>query len=147
MKLKNAIYTFARCKYCDEPTQFLMLYSIFDRYVGKFNTDPYSEMKNNFLHYNIDISKIGKRTDRELQKLQLILERGSGKKVVVDNFCLLRHYILHFMANAKIDKYISESDIIDNMRFAATIIILNELGFSNIKFRTEWDYLSVMVDS
>ena len=51
------------------------------------------------------------------------------------------------MANAKIDKYISESDIIDNMRFAATIIILNELGFSNIKFRTEWDYLSVMVDS
>jgi hypothetical protein len=146
-KLKNAIYTFARCKYCDDATQFLLLYSIFDRFVGKYNTTQYKEMKSNFLRYNIDIGKIGEKTDKRLQKLQLILERSNGKKVVVDNFCLLRHYILHFMSNAEIDEYISHSNLIDKMRFTATIIILNEMGFSNVKFRADWDYLSVIIDS
>ena len=146
-KLKNAIYTFARCKYCDDATQFLLLYSIFDRFVGKFNSDPYTEMRRNFLHYNIDITKIGEQTDKNLLKLQLILERSSGKKVVVNNFCLLRHYILHFMSNAEIDDFISQSNLIDNMRFAATIIILKELGFSNVKYKADWDYLSIMVES
>lgn len=146
-KLKNAIYTFARCKYCDDATQFLLLYSIFDRFVGKFNSDPYTEMRKNFLHYNIDIAKIGEQTDKDLLKLQLILERSSGKNVVVNNFCLLRHYILHFMSNAEIDDYISQSNLIDNMRFAATIIILKELGFSNVKFKADWDYLSIMNES
>ncbi len=147
IKLRNAIYTFSRCKYCDNATQFLLLYSIFDRFVGKYNSDPYVEMRRNFLHYNIDITKIGEQADNNLLKLQLKLERSSGKIVVVGNFCLLRHYILHFMSNAEIDDYISQSNLIDNMRFAATIIILKELGFSNVKFKADWNYLSVMIES
>lgn len=51
------------------------------------------------------------------------------------------------MSNAKIDEYISRSDLVDKMRFAATIIILKELGFSNVKFITDWNYLSVMIDT
>ncbi len=142
--LKNAIYSFSRCKYCDDATQFLLLYSIFDRFVGKYNSDPYDEMKKNFLSYNIDISKIGLKTDKDLQKLQLKLERGHNKIVIVDNFCLLRHYILHFMSNSDTDEYISQSGIVDRMRFAATIVILKELGFSDVKFRKDWNHLSVM---
>jgi hypothetical protein len=124
-----------------------LLYSIFDRFVGKYNSDPYDEMKKNFLSYNIDISKIGLKTDKDLQKLQLKLERGHNKIVIVDNFCLLRHYILHFMSNSDTDEYISQSGIVDRMRFAATIVILKELGFSDVKFREEWKHLSVMTDN
>lgn len=147
IKLQNAIYTFARCKYCDDSTQFLLLYAIFDRYVGNSqNTDPYNQMKDNFLYYNIDITRIGKKIDENLRKLQLVLERSSGKKVIVENFCNLRNYILHFMSNAAIDEYISRSNLIDNMRFAVTIIILKELGFNDIKYRSEWNYLSIFND-
>jgi hypothetical protein len=51
------------------------------------------------------------------------------------------------MSNAEIDDFISHSNLIDNMRFAATIIILKELGFSNVKFKADWDYLSIMRES
>ena len=146
VKLKNAIYTFARCKYCDDSTQFLLLYSIFDRFVGGYNTDPYKTMKINMLRYDLDIEKIGKVVDQNLQQLNLKLERTNGKQTIVSNFCLLRHYILHFMYNGEIDEYIYHSNIIDRMRLATTIIILKELGFQEIKFYDDWNYLSVFVD-
>lgn len=150
--MKNTIYTFARCKYCDDVTQFLLLYSIFDRLVGNksYNSksmNTYNRMGNNLLNYNIDIARIGDKIDKNLQKLQLKLERNNGKEVVVDNFCMLRHYILHFMSNAVVDEFISRCNLIDNMRFAVTIIILKDLGFNNIKFRKEWDYLSVLIET
>lgn len=52
-KLKNAVYTLARCKYCDETTEFLLLYSILDRYAGNsYGTDPYTIMKDNLAKGN-----------------------------------------------------------------------------------------------
>ena len=115
-KLKNAVYTLSRCKYCDETTEFLLLYSILDRYAGnRYGRDPYQMMKDNLAERNIDISKIGSNPDSSLQKLQLHLIRDSGKKVVVDNFCNLRNYIMHFTANANIDEFLRKSDLVSNM--------------------------------
>ena len=57
-KLENAIHTFARCKYCDDVTQFLLLYSILDRFAGNSKgSDPYPVMEDGLKRYNIDISK------------------------------------------------------------------------------------------
>ena len=77
--------------------------------------------------------------------MNLQLERSNGKKVGVTNFCNLRYYILHFMSNAAIDEYITRSGLIDRMRFAATVIILKELGFEEVQFREGWSHLSVLI--
>jgi len=144
-KLENAIHTFARCKYCDDVTQFLLLYSILDRFAGnKQGTDPYPVMEDRLKQYNIDIAKIGVKTEVCLQRMNLQLERSSGRIVGVTNFCNLRNYILHFMSNADIDEYITRSGLIDRMRFAATIIILKELGFQDVQFHFDWQHLSVL---
>lgn len=147
-KMENAIYTFARCKYCDDVTQFLLLYSILDRFAGNSkDTNPYPQMKANLNKYNIDIAKIGESTDKCLQKMKLKMERSGGKKAGVSNFCHLRSYILHFMSNSNIEKYVTQSGIVDRMRFAATVIILNELGFQNVHFYKDWQHLSVLYNN
>ena len=144
-KLENAIHTFARCKYCDDVTQFLLLYSILDRFAGNSKgTDPYPVMEDGLKRYNIDIAKIGIKTEVCLQRMNLQLERSNGKMAGVTNFCNLRNYILHFMSNADIDEYITRSGLIDRMRFAATVIILKELGFQDVQFRPDWQHLSVL---
>lgn len=143
----NAIHTFARCKYCDDVTQFLLLYSILDGFAGNSKgTDPYLVMEEKLKRYNIDIAKIGANTDVCLQRMNLKLERSNGGKKGVTNFCNLRNYILHFMSNADIDEYIMRSGLIDRMRFAATVIILKELGFEEVQFREGWSHLSILVD-
>ena len=147
-KLKNAVYTLVRCKYCDETTEFLLLYSILDRYAGNSHgTEPYPAMKEKLTGWNIDISKIGPDVDPALQKLKLYLIRDSGKKVAVANFCNLRNYIMHFTANAIIDDFLRKCDLISNMRFAVTIILLKEFGFNNICFSEDWCHLSILLPS
>lgn len=145
-KLENAIHTFARCKYCDDVTQFLLLYSILDRFAGNSKgCDPYPVMEERLKQYNIDIAKIGVKTEVSLQRMNLQLERSGGAIKGVTNFCNLRNYILHFMSNGDIDDYITKSGLIDRMRFAATVIILKELGFEEVQFREGWGHLSVMM--
>lgn len=146
VKLKNAVYTLNRCKYCDETTEFLLLYSILDRYAGNSHgTEPYPVMKGKLTEWNIDISKIGPDVDPALQKLKLYLIRDSGKKVAVANFCNLRNYIMHFTANAIIDEFLRKCNLISNMRFAVTIILLKEFGFNNICFSEDWSHLSILL--
>lgn len=146
-KLENAIYTFARCKYCDDVTQFLLLYSILDRFAGNtYGKDPYPELKEGLLRYNIDIEKIGKNIEVDLQKMNLIMERNNGRIAGVSNFCHLRNYILHFMSNGDIDEYITHNGLVDRMRFAASVIILKELGFGDVQFFNDWKHLSVLTD-
>ncbi len=146
MKLENAIHTFARCKYCDDVTQFLLLYSILDRFAGNSKgTDPYTVMEDRLKLYNIDIEKIGDKTEIRIQRLNLQLERNNGTVSGVTNFCHLRNYILHFMSNNDIDDYITRSGLIDRMRFAASVIILKELGFDNVQFWDDWKHLSILV--
>lgn len=145
-KLKNAVYTLVRCKYCDETTEFLLLYSILDRYVGNsYGQDPYPVMRNNLSERNIDITKIGLNPDSNLQKLKLHLIRDNGKKIAVADFCNLRNYIMHFTANAQIDEFLRKSSLISNMRFAVTIILLQEFGFDSIYFPKDWSHLSVLL--
>jgi len=147
-KLKNAVYTLVRCKYCDETTEFLLLYSILDRFAGNSHrTKPYPTMKEKLSQWNIDISKIGPDVDPTLQKLKLNLIRDNGDKVVVANFCNLRNYIMHFTANATIDEFLKKSPLISNMRFAVTVILLQEFGFENIYFPKDWRHLSVLFPS
>ncbi len=145
-KLENAIHTFARCKYCDDVTQFLLLYSILDRFAGNSKgTDPYTVMEDRLKLYNIDIEKIGVKTEICIQRLNLQLERNNGTMSGVTNFCHLRNYMLHFMSNNDIDDYITRSGLIDRMRFAASVIILKELGFDNVQFWDDWKHLSILV--
>lgn len=145
-KLKNAVYTLVRCKYCDETTEFLLLYSILDRYVGNsYGKEPYSVIRANLAQRNIDITKIGLNPDSYLQKLKLHLIRDNGKKVAVADFCNLRNYIMHFTANANIDEFLRKSQLISNMRFAVTIIILQEFGFHSIFFPKAWGHLSILL--
>lgn len=147
-KLKNAVYTFVRCKYCDETTEFLLLYSILDRYAGNSHgTVPYPAMKKKLAKWNIDISKIGPIVDPALQKLKLYLIKDSGKKVTVANFCDLRNFIMHFMANAIVDFFLRKCNLISNMRFAITIILLKEFGFDNISFSEDWSHLSMLLNN
>ena len=146
VKLKNAVYTLSRCKYCDETTEFLLLYSILDRYVGNsYGTKPYPVMREKLAERNIDIEKIGYETDSTLQKLQLNLIRDNYQVVGVTNFCNLRNYIMHFTANAKIDEFLRKYPLISNMRFAVTVILLQEFGFGNIYFPKDWSHLSVLL--
>lgn len=145
-KLKNAVYTLVRCKYCDETTEFLLLYSILDRFAGNSHgTKPYPAMKDKLFQRNIDISKIGPDVDPTLQKLKLNLIRDNGDKVVVANFCNLRNYIMHFTANATIDEFLKKSPLISNMRFAVTVILLQEFGFHDLYFPKVWSHLSVLL--
>lgn len=147
-KLKNAVYTLVRCKYCDETTEFLLLYSILDRYVGNsYGKDPYPVMKANLAMRNIDITKIGLNPDVNLQKLELHLIRDNGNRVAVTNFCNLRNYIMHFTANARIDEFLRKSHLISRMRFAVTIILLQEFGFQSVFFPKDWSHLSVLLSN
>lgn len=147
-KIKNAVYTLVRCKYCDETTEFLLLYSILDRYVGNsYGKEPYPVMKANLAERNIDITKIGLNPDANLQKLKLHLIRDNGKKVAVADFCNLRNYIMHFTANARIDEFLRKSHLISSMRFAVTIILLQEFGFHSIYFPKDWSHLSVLLSN
>ena len=144
-KLKNAVYTLVRCKYCDETTEFLLLYSILDRYVGNSHgKEPYPVMKANLTERNIDITKIGLNPDANLQKLKLHLERDNRKKSVAD-FCNLRNYIMHFTANADIDEFLRKNPLISSMRFAVSVILLQEFGFHDIYFPKDWSHLSVLI--
>ena len=146
-KLKNVVYTLVRCKYCDETTEYLLLYSILDKYVGNsYGKEPYPVMKKNLAERNIDITKIGLNPDANLQKLKLHLIRDNGKKSVAD-FCNLRNYIMHFTANANIDEFLRKSPLISNMRFAVTIILLQEFGFRSIFFPKDWSHLSVLLSN
>lgn len=144
-KLRQAIYTFVRCNYCDDTMQFILLYSILDNYVGNsYGRSPYKTMKDRLSHYNIDINKIGKENEPLLQKMQLCLKRDKGNDVNVTNFCLLRNYILHFMSKPIIDEYLKSSELVSKLRFAACIIILYELGFKNLCFQQGWGHLSIL---
>lgn len=147
--LRQAIYTLCRCQYCDVTTQFLLLYTILDNYVGNtYGKSPYSSMKKRMLElYNISIEKIGAVNDPELQKMNLYLKHDNGKEVCVSNFCLLRNYILHFMSKLEIDEYLKKSSLISRLRFAVNIIILRELGFEDVRFREDWEHLSVLNSS
>lgn len=146
VKLRNAVYTLVRCKYCDNTTEFLLLYSILDRYVGNsYGLKPYPVVKGKLAERNIDIEKIGPKVDPSLQILQLKLIRDNGKEEGVSNFCNLRNYIMHFMANASIDEFLRKSSLVSNMRFSVTIILLQEFGFQNIYFPKEWSHLSVLL--
>lgn len=143
-KLRQAIYTFARCKYCDDTTQFLLLYSILDRYVGNSHGEkPYHAMGKKLLKRKIAISKIGQQTDKEIQKLHLRLIHDNEETVEVTNFCNLRNYIMHFMATSEIDEFLKHSVLVANMRFAVTTIILQEFGFNSFQFHDGWNHLSV----
>lgn len=145
--LKQAVYTFARSKYCDDTTQFLMLYSILDRYAGNSHgISPYAAMKEGLSIRGIAISKIGPATDRELQLLHLQLIHDNGDKVDVTNFCNLRNYIMHFMATSEIDNFLIRSNVVSNMRFAVTTILLQEFGFGDFTFHKGWEHLSVFND-
>ena len=147
-KLKHAVYTLVRCKYCDKTTEFLLLYSILDRYVGNsYGKEPYPVMMVNLAERNIDITNIGLNPDSHLQKLKLHLIRDNGKKVAVADFCNLRNYIMHFTANANIDEFLRKSQLISNMRFAVTIILLQEFGFNNICFSEDWSHLSILLSN
>ena len=146
LTLRQAIYTLCRCRYCDVTTQFLLLYSILDNYVGNTHgKSPYDTMKKQMLEsYNISIEKIGAVNEPKLQKMKLSLKHDDGKVVCVSNFCLLRNYILHFMSKIEIDEYLKRSPLISRLRFAVTVIILRELGFEDVRFRKDWEHLSVL---
>lgn len=102
-------------------------------------------MREKLAERNIDIEKIGSETDSTLQKLQLNLIRDNDQVVGVTNFCNLRNYIMHFTANAKIDEFLRKYPLISNMRFAVTVILLQEFGFGNIYFLKDWSHLSVLL--
>lgn len=146
-KLRQAVYTFIRCKYCDNTMQFILLYSILDSYAGNsYGTSPYKTMKDNLYRYRIDINKIGRENEPLLQKMQLYLKRDNGRNANVTNFCLLRNYILHFMSSPQIDEYLKRSNIVSKLRFAVCVIILNEFGFQNLSFKEGWQHLSILKD-
>ena len=96
---------------------------------------------------NIDITKIGLNPDVNLQKLELHLIRDNGNRVAVTNFCNLRNYIMHFTANARIDEFLRKSHLISRMRFAVTIILLQEFGFQSVFFPKDWSHLSVLLSN
>lgn len=146
MVIKQAVYTFARCRYCDDTTQFLLLYSILDRYAGNtYGSKAYASMKEGLEKRNISISKIGPATDKDLQGLHLQLIHDNGDVVDVTNFCNLRNYIMHFMATPQIDDYLKRNDLVSNLRFAVTTILLQEFGFSDFSFHKGWEHLSVSI--
>lgn len=146
VKLSSAIYTYTKSKSLDYCNQFLLEYSILDRFFIEQRKNPYICLKDALDKYNIDIGKIGKTTDTDINRLSLTLERNS-KDRKVQNFCDLRDYILHFMYDPKIDDYLSKSDLVSNLRFAVAIIILKELGIHDISFKDDWQHLSIMKKS
>ncbi len=143
--LRNAVHTFTRCKFADETTQFLMLYSILDRYVGNTHgKDPYDSMKEKLSERGISIEKIGAKIDVDIQKLKLKLLRSNDKQIGVSHFCNLRNYLMHFMSNYQIDEYLQKSELVSKMRFAVTSILLQEFGFKHFSYYKGWEHLSVM---
>lgn len=102
-------------------------------------------MEEKLAERNINIEKIGPKTDSSMQKLKLNLVRDNGSVVGVANFCNLRNYIMHFMANASIAEFLRKSHLISNMRVAVTVILLQEFGFHDIYFPKDWSHLSVLL--
>lgn len=130
--LSQNIVLYTRAALLDNRSRFLIYYSIIER-MGT-ETD------------GIEISKYLKKNDIDYDKLSCgIAAKGikDYESKIISNIRDLRNEIVHHIGSSQIDEFMRESEIITRMQYAACIVILWQMGFSEIRFVKEFNHLSV----
>ena len=136
----RGIDNYVRSNYLDNVSKYFLLYSVlaaFAHNIHSYNEqNEYKSIKKLTDNFNLDLSLL----DSDIEKRKFNDSKGNH----ISNFAQLRNEIMHGLPSAKIIRFLDdESDIISKMEFITAIIILKELGFSDISFVEGFDNLSV----
>lgn len=136
----RGIDNYIRSNFLDNVSKYILLYSVLAAFAHKIHSyneqNEYKSIKKLTDNFNLDISLLD--SDIKTKKFN----DSNGKRI--SNFAHLRNEIMHGLPSAEINRFLDdESDIISKMEFMTVIIILKELGFSDISFIKGFDNLSV----
>lgn len=129
--IQKGIDTYVRSNYLDNLSKYIQLYSVLAVFSNKIHNfqrnNEYKRIKCLFDEFNINISLL----DSEISQKNWIDSYGES----INNFAELRNEIMHSLPSQNIIDYLdNESNVVSCLEFIVCIIILKELGFSDIKF-------------
>ena len=136
----KGIDNYIRSNYLDNLSKYILLYSVFAVFANKIHFytghSEYERIKKLTDNFDLDLSLL----DSVIEKKNLI----DSNENQISNFADLRNEIMHGLPSTEIIRFLDdESNIISKMEFMTAIIILKELGFSDISIIEGFENLSV----
>lgn len=137
--LKNFINGFVRAEYLDNISKLTIYTTILEKMARvKINDDTYKCIKNYLAQRKISVQKI----DDNISRAKLRNEDGD----IISNFIQLRNFFIHHLGSEEAEKFLKDSEMLFNLKLCITILLLHEMGFDNISFRSDFIHLSLFDD-
>ena len=139
LKIVNrGIERYIASAYLDDITRFVYLVSIIHTFAEKvygLNGKNASDIVNKLLEkYNIDIGLMNKEVS--------FTSIRNGK--LENHFVEVRNEILHALPSQEMELMIEDTELVRKVDFCALILIMHELGFSDIKFDKDFMGLNIL---
>lgn len=134
--IKKYIDNYVRAEYLDEITKLLLYNTIIEKLAGIKKGDNTYDVISKYLENNhIDVKKI----NDGIKSRNII---GNDKKPI-ENFVQLRNFFVHHLGSEKATQFLKDGNILFYLKQAITILLLKQLGFSDIEFDKGFHNISV----
>lgn len=134
--IKKYIENYVRAEYLDGITKLLLYNTIIERMAGVNAGENTYDVISKFLKNNhIDVNKLNDGIEKRNIK-------GNDNKTI-NNFVQLRNFFVHHLGSQEATQILKDSDILFYLKQAITILLLKQLGFTDIEFDKSFHNISV----
>lgn len=134
--IKKYIDNYVRAEYLDEITKLLLYNTIIEKLAGVKNGDNTYDAISKYLENNhIDVNKLNDGIETRNIK--------DNYDKTIGNFVQLRNFYVHHLGSERATQFLKDSDILFYLKQAITILLLKQLGFTDLEFDKGFHNISV----
>lgn len=134
--IKKYIDNYVRAEYLDEITKLLLYNTIIEKLAGVKNGDNTYDAISKYLENNhIDVNKLNDGIETRNIK--------DNYDKTIGNFVQLRNFYVHHLGSEEATQFLKDSDILFYLKQAITILLLKQLGFTDLEFDKGFHNISV----
>ena len=134
------IRNYVRAEYLDAISKLLLYSSILEKISNvKRGEDTYDVIKEYLCNNYIRVEKI----NDNIEKIELL----NNDKKIISNYVDLRNFFVHHLGSKKAERFLNESDLLFYLKLTITILILKNMGITDVAFDKNFHTLSVFDDS
>lgn len=141
--IESYINNFVRAEYLDSISKLLLYSSILAKMANvKRRVETYDVIKDYLRRNNINYAKINDNIEKYIDNAtQKKLLDSEGKDIA--NFVQLRNFFVHHLGSKEAEHFLDKSDMLFYLKLTITILILKEIGISDISFDKNFHGISV----
>lgn len=138
--LNSYIGNYVRAEYLDDVSKLIIYTTILEKMAGVgINDDTHKCIKYYLAERKISVKKI----DDTISNYKFKKELRNEKEDTISNFIQLRNYFVHHLGSEEAELFLRNSNLLFNLKLTITILILEQFGFLDIKFKPEFLNLSL----